>query len=78
VPLHLRNAPTSLMKQLDYGKGYEYAHDEPDALADMTCLPPSLADRKYYAPTERGFEREIKRRLEEWEKFKKQNAKRKP
>jgi putative ATPase len=78
VPLHLRNAPTPLMKQLDYGKGYEYAHDEPDALADMTCLPPSLADRKYYAPTERGFEREIKRRLEEWEKFKKQNAKRKP
>ena len=44
----------------------------------MTCLPPSLADRKYYTPTERGFEREIKRRLEEWEKFKKQNVKPKP
>jgi putative ATPase len=71
VPLHLRNAPTPLMKQLDYGKGYEYAHDEPDAVADMTCLPPSLADRKYYTPTERGFEREIKRRLEEWEKLRK-------
>jgi putative ATPase len=78
VPLHLRNAPTPLMKQLDYGKGYEYAHDEPDAVANMTCLPPSLADRKYYTPTERGFEREIKRRLEEWEKFKKQNVKPKP
>jgi putative ATPase len=75
VPLHLRNAPTPLMKQLDYGKGYEYAHDEPDAVADMTCLPPSLADRTYYAPTERGFEKEIKRRLEEWKKFKMQNAK---
>jgi putative ATPase len=75
VPLHLRNAPTPLMKQLDYGKGYEYAHDEPDAVAGMTCLPPSLADRKYYTPTERGFEKEIKRRLEEWKKFKIQNAK---
>jgi putative ATPase len=71
VPLHLRNAPTPLMKQLDYGRGYQYAHDEPDAVADMTCLPPSLADRKYYAPTERGFEKEIKRRLEEWRKLRK-------
>jgi putative ATPase len=78
VPLHLRNAPTPLMKRLDYGKGYEYAHDEPDAVAGMTCLPPSLADRKYYTPTERGFEKEIKRRLEEWAKFKTQETRRKP
>ena len=78
VPLHLRNAPTPLMKRLDYGKGYEYAHDEPDAVANMTCLPPSLADRKYYTPTERGFEKEIKRRLEEWAKFKTQKTRRKP
>ena len=78
VPLHLRNAPTPLMKRLDYGKGYEYAHDEPDAVAGMTCLPPSLADRKYYTPTERGFEKEIKRRLEEWEKFKTHKTRRKP
>ena len=78
VPLHLRNAPTRLMKELDYGKGYEYAHDEPDAVADMTCLPPSLASRKYYTPTDRGYEREIKRRLEEWAKFKVQNSKLKP
>src|SRR4029077_18700998 len=42
VPLHLRNAPTKLMKQLEYGKGYQYAHAEPDAVADMTCLPASL------------------------------------
>jgi putative ATPase len=70
VPLHLRNAPTTLMKALDYGKGYEYAHDDPDAVAGMECLPPSLAGRIYYRPTERGFEREIKRRLEGWEKIK--------
>jgi putative ATPase len=70
VPLHLRNAPTRLMKSLDYGKGYQYAHDEADAIADMDCLPPSLEGRKYYRPTERGFEKEIKRRLDGWEKIK--------
>jgi putative ATPase len=70
VPLHLRNAPTKLMKQLDYGKGYQYAHNERDAVADMECLPDALADRTYYRPTERGFEKEIKRRLEGWEKIK--------
>jgi putative ATPase len=71
VPLHLRNAPTKLMKQLDYGKGYQYAHDEQDAIAAMDCLPPSLAGRKYYRPTERGFEKEIKRRLDGWAAIKK-------
>jgi putative ATPase len=70
VPLHLRNAPTRLMKQLEYGKGYQYAHDEPDAVAGMDCLPGSLAGRKYYGPTDRGFEKEIKRRLDGWEKIK--------
>ena len=70
VPLHLRNAPTKLMKELDYGKDYQYAHNEPDAVAGMDCLPPSLADRKYYRPTDRGFEKEIRRRLEGWEKIK--------
>jgi putative ATPase len=70
VPLHLRNAPTKLMKQLDYGKGYHYAHDERDAIADMDCLPESLADRTYYRPTDRGFEKEVKRRLEGWKKIK--------
>jgi putative ATPase len=70
VPLHLRNAPTRLMKDLDYGKGYRYAHSEGDAVADMTCLPPALEGRKYYEPTERGFEKEIKRRLEGWERVK--------
>jgi putative ATPase len=70
VPLHLRNAPTKLMKQLEYGKGYQYAHDAPDAVADMSCLPESLAGRTYYQPTERGFEKEIKRRLAGWEAIK--------
>jgi putative ATPase len=70
VPLHLRNAPTKLMKEMEYGKGYQYSHNEADAVAAMTCLPESLAGKKYYAPTDRGFEKEIKRRLEGWEKIK--------
>ncbi|HEY9465595.1 MAG TPA: replication-associated recombination protein A [Vicinamibacterales bacterium] len=74
VPLHLRNAPTKLMKQLDYGKGYEYAHNDREAVTGMDCLPPSLAGKTYYEPTERGFEKEIKRRLEAWEKIKQQRA----
>ena len=71
VPLHLRNAPTRLMKDLEYGKGYQYAHTEADAVADMSCLPSALEGRKYYEPTERGFEKEIKRRLDGWEAIKK-------
>ena len=70
VPLHLRNAPTKLMKVLDYGKGYRYAHDEADAVADMSCLPPALAHRSFYQPTDRGFEKEIKRRLDGWAEIK--------
>ncbi|HYK97466.1 MAG TPA: replication-associated recombination protein A [Candidatus Acidoferrales bacterium] len=64
VPLHLRNAPTPLMKQLGYGKDYKYAHDFEDHVArDTTYLPESLAGRRYYVPTELGAERELKRRL---------------
>jgi putative ATPase len=70
VPLHLRNAPTRLMKELDYAKGYRYAHDEGEGVADMSCLPPSLEGRRYYQPTARGFEKEIKRRLDGWEEIK--------
>ena len=70
VPLHLRNAPTRLMKELEYGKGYEYAHDEPDAVTGMDCLPPSPEGRRYYRPSERGFEKEITRRLEGWRRIK--------
>jgi len=72
VPLHLRNAPTRLMKDLSYGKGYKYAHDEEDAVADMSCLPPALEGRQYYEPKDRGFEKEIKRRLDGWTAIKRQ------
>ncbi len=66
VPLHLRNAPTRLMKELEYGKGYRYAHDEAAGVAsDMVCLPPAHAGRRFYEPTERGLESGIKRKLEE-------------
>jgi putative ATPase len=74
VPLHLRNAPTRLMKSLDYGKDYHYAHDDPDAVTGMDCLPPNLAGRKYYEPTERGFEKEIKRRLDGWAAIRKRRG----
>ena len=76
VPLHLRNAPTRLMKALDYGKGYQYAHDEPDAVAAMDCLPERLQGRQFYTPTERGFEKEIKRRLDGWKDIKATAARR--
>ena len=66
VPLHLRNAPTGLMKALNYGKDYRYAHNEPEGVADMDCLPPALQGRRFYQPADRGFEREVKRRLDEW------------
>jgi putative ATPase len=68
VPLHLRNAPTTLMKELEYGKGYKYAHDEAGAVADMECLPPAHRERRFYRPTERGFELEIRKRLESLKK----------
>ena len=65
VPLHLRNAPTRLMKELDYAKGYKYAHDEEDKVADMDCLPPSLTGRRYFEPTQEGREKQLAQRLEE-------------
>ncbi len=65
VPLHLRNAPTKLMKDLDYAKGYKYAHDEDGKVADMDCLPASLLGRRYYEPTNEGREKQLAQRLEE-------------
>jgi len=65
VPLHLRNAPTRLMKELDYGKGYQYAHDEEGKVADMDCLPDSLKGRSYYQPTQEGREKQLAQRMEE-------------
>jgi len=68
VPLHLRNAPTRLMKELGYGKGYKYAHDFPDAQVDQEHFPPGLKGRKYYIPTNRGFEAELRKRLKDKKK----------
>jgi putative ATPase len=70
VPLHLRNAPTGLMKDLGYGKGYRYAHHEENRVAAMDCLPGPLAGRTYYRPTDEGFEAEIARRLKKWKELK--------
>lgn len=66
VPLVIRNAPTTLMKSAGYGKGYKYAHDDEEALADQEHLPEEIRGRRFYSPTNRGFEAEIKRRLEQW------------
>jgi putative ATPase len=74
VPLHLRNAPTKLMKDLAYGKGYEYAHSDAEAVTGMSCLPKALEGRKYYEPTDRGFEKEIKRRLDGWAEIRKKRS----
>jgi len=65
VPLHLRNAPTRLMKESGYGKGYLYAHDFEEGVAPMTCLPDGLAKRRYYKPTGRGFEASLRERLDD-------------
>jgi putative ATPase len=65
VPLHLRNAPTRLMKELGYAEGYRYAHDEEDKIADMDCLPDSLRGRRYYEPTQEGREKQLAARMEE-------------
>jgi putative ATPase len=65
VPLHLRNAPTKLMKELDYGKGYRYAHNEEGKVAEIDCLPDSLKGRSYYHPTQEGREKLLAQRMEE-------------
>jgi putative ATPase len=68
VPLHIRNAPTGLMKDLGYGRGYQYAHDFEDQTAAMECLPDALAGRRFYEPKDVGFEREMRERLERMRK----------
>lgn len=72
VPLHLRNAPTALMQELGYGKGYQYAHDFEDHVVDQQHLPKELLGRRYYTPSDAGYEAEIKDRLKLWEEKKKQ------
>ena len=74
VPLHIRNAPTRLMKDLGYGKDYQYPHDFPNHFVEEEYLPENLKGRTYYRPTEQGFEREIKRRLEDWRKRKREKG----
>jgi len=64
VPLRIRNAPTRLMKELGYGEGYIYAHDTPEKVAAMDCLPDSLLGKEYYVPTEQGLETKYKARLD--------------
>lgn len=78
VPLHIRNAPTKLMKELNYGAGYKYAHDYKDKLTTMDCLPPSLLGKNYYQPTTQGNEERFKKRYEsikEWKRMHKEKEK---
>ena len=75
VPLVIRNAPTRLMRELDYGKGYQYAHDAADKLTNMQCLPDTLAGREYYVPTEQGVEAKYKARLEKIKDWKARHRK---
>ena len=70
VPLQIRNAPTQLMSDLNYGAGYQYAHDTEEKLTKMKCLPDSLANKRYYLPTEQGKEKTVKERLDEIRKWK--------
>lgn len=74
VPLVIRNAPTKLMKELEYGRGYQYAHDTAEKLTNMQCLPDSLLGREYYKPTEQGLEGKYKARLEQIKAWKQQHA----
>ena len=71
VPLHIRNAPTRLMKEIGYGKDYKYAHDYKEGFAPQDYLPEKLQGKLYYSPTDRGYEKTIKQRLEKWRKLKK-------
>ena len=73
-PMHILNAPTKLMKELGYGKEYAYDHDEQDAFSGQNYFPENLPRRNYYRPADRGFEREVKKRLEYWEKLRREKA----
>jgi len=75
VPLHLRNAPTPLMRRIGYGKGYKYAHDYEEAQVEQQNLPDAIKDRTYYHPTDRGYEKTVKERLDAFEQAKKRTAK---
>jgi putative ATPase len=74
VPKHIRNAPTALMRELDYGKGYKYAHDQPEGIVMQDHLPPELKGQTFYKPTNRGHEAVIADRLTKWHKILNQRA----
>ena len=74
VPMHIRNAPTKLMRGLGYGDGYRYDHDEPDAFSGQDYWPEKLGRQSFYEPVDRGFEREVKKRLDWWEKLRRERG----
>ncbi|HXH49816.1 MAG TPA: replication-associated recombination protein A [Terriglobia bacterium] len=76
VPLHLRNAVTGLMANIGYGKGYQYAHNAEEKLTDMECLPENLRGRRYYQPTDQGFEKRLKEKMQAIEEWKRKRAQR--
>ncbi|MCP3953308.1 MAG: replication-associated recombination protein A, partial [Desulfobacterales bacterium] len=76
VPLHIRNAPTGLMKELGYGRGYKYAHDYAEGFVAQTYLPDELKGRRIYEPTDRGFEKTVKQRLKKWRRERKDGSSR--
>ena len=75
VPLHIRNAPTQLMSQMDYGKGYQYAHDFKEGYVPQSYLPDTLEGNRFFYPTDRGYEKVVKQRLEAWLDIKKKARK---
>ncbi len=74
VPLHIRNAPTRLMKNMGYGRGYQYAHDHPDAIVEQDDLPDKIKGHRFYHPTQRGYEKIVSQRLEQWRRLRQQQA----
>lgn len=74
VPVHLRNAPTRMMKEMGYGEGYRYAHDYPDAVAAQQHLPDALAGRQFYRPSDRGYEKAVGQRMEKWREIMNKNG----
>jgi len=75
VPFHIRNAPTKLMKDLDYGKDYKYSHEFEDAYSYQNYFPDKMSEKTYYKPSKFGFEKEIKKRLDWWKKLKEEQKK---
>jgi len=73
-PAHILNAPTKLMKSLGYGEGYQYDHDAPDGFSGQNYFPDEMDRRQYYQPVERGFEREVRKRLEYWDRLRKERS----